>query len=104
MMTGQIESRLAELGLKLPRPAPPVATYVPYVLTDGVLHISGQLPFAPNGHLVTALLRADLGVERVAEASCYCSIVLMATISKGVDRTLDREKGALKRGGLVHRS
>src|SRR3546814_7262367 len=50
MMTGQIESRLAELGIKLPRPAPPVATYVPYVLNEGVLHISGQLPFAPDGN------------------------------------------------------
>src|SRR3546814_9206407 len=56
MMTGQIESRLAELGIKLPRPAPPVATYVPYVLNEGVLHISGQLPFAPDGNIVTGIL------------------------------------------------
>ena len=101
MMTGQIESRLAELGIKLPRPAPPVATYVPYVLNEGVLHISGQLPFAPDGNIVTGILGADLGVERGAQAARYCAIMLMAQISEALDGDLDRVKRILKLGGFV---
>src|SRR3546814_17012774 len=101
MMTGQIESRLAELGIKLPRPAPPVATYVPYVLNEGVLHISGQLPFAPDGNIVTGILGADLGVERGAQAARYCAIMLMAQISEALDGDLDRVKRILKLGAFV---
>ena len=40
-----IDARLAELGLTLPKPAAPVAAYVPAVEANGLLHISGQLPF-----------------------------------------------------------
>jgi len=40
-----IETRLSELGITLPAPAAPVAAYVPAVEVDGLLHVSGQLPF-----------------------------------------------------------
>ena len=54
----QIEKRLAELGIVLPKPAAPVANYVPYVRTGGMapgalpqLWVSGQLPLGPDGKL-----------------------------------------------------
>ncbi|HLS03479.1 MAG TPA: RidA family protein [Actinomycetales bacterium] len=37
--------RLAELNLKLPSVAPPVAAYVPAVRDGGLVYTSGQLPF-----------------------------------------------------------
>jgi len=40
-----IEAKLAELGIELPAPAAPVASYVPTVEANGLLFISGQLPF-----------------------------------------------------------
>ena len=44
-MTDRIDTKLAELDLKLPEAAAPVAAYVPAVEAGGLLHISGQLPF-----------------------------------------------------------
>ena len=44
-MTGRIESRLVELGFKLPPVAAPVAAYVPAVLDGDRVWTSGQLPF-----------------------------------------------------------
>ena len=38
-----IADRLAELGITLPKPAAPVAAYVPAVEVNGLLHISGQV-------------------------------------------------------------
>lgn len=46
-----IEAKLAELGLSLPEPAPPVASYVPTVRTGNLVYCSGQLPFL-NGKLL----------------------------------------------------
>ena len=40
-----IEERLAELGITLPEPAAPVASYVPTVEVGGLLYISGQVSF-----------------------------------------------------------
>ena len=47
-----IAAKLADLGLELPKPAAPVAAYVPVVEAGGLLHISGQLPFR-DGQVVT---------------------------------------------------
>jgi enamine deaminase RidA (YjgF/YER057c/UK114 family) len=38
--------RLKELGLELPTPAVPMANYVPFVLVNGFLYLSGQGPEA----------------------------------------------------------
>ena len=47
-----IDQRLAELGITLPQPAAPVASYVPAVEHHGLLHISGQISFAEDGSLI----------------------------------------------------
>lgn len=100
-MAGKIEQRLAELGIKLPRPAPPVATYVPYVLNDGILHISGQLPFTPDGNIVTGILGTDVNIERGAQAARYCGIMLLAQIRDALDGDLDRVKRIVKLGAFI---
>ena len=43
-MAGRIEAKLAELGITLPRPMPPIANYVPYVVTGNLVVVSGQVP------------------------------------------------------------
>jgi hypothetical protein len=42
-MAGTIDSRLAELGIDLPRPSTPAANYVPYVVAGNLVFISGQV-------------------------------------------------------------
>ena len=51
-----IDQRLAELGITLPQPAAPVASYVPAVEQGGLLHISGQISFAEDGNLILGRL------------------------------------------------
>ena len=41
--------RLKALGLELPTPAVPIANYVPFVLANGFLYLSGQGPKGPDG-------------------------------------------------------
>ena len=54
-----IEAKLAELGITLPAPAAPVASYVPAVEANGMLFISGQLPFV-DGKVVERGMVWDL--------------------------------------------
>jgi enamine deaminase RidA (YjgF/YER057c/UK114 family) len=49
-MAGQIEMKLAELGITLPSPMPPIANYVPYVVTGSLVVVSGQVPAARRRH------------------------------------------------------
>ena len=41
--------KLREYGYELPRPKPPVASYVPVVRTGNILYVSGQISSDDNG-------------------------------------------------------
>ena len=58
-----IDQRLAELGIELPQPAAPVASYVPAVEHGGLLHISGQISFAEDGSLIKGRLGEDMDID-----------------------------------------
>lgn len=58
-----VEQRLAELGLELPNPPGPAGNYQPWILSDNVLYLSGQLPIR-NGRLI---FTGCVGAERTEE-------------------------------------
>jgi enamine deaminase RidA (YjgF/YER057c/UK114 family) len=45
----KIDARLAELGISLPSPPAPVASYVPFVQSGNLVYISGQVSRAADG-------------------------------------------------------
>ena len=96
----QIENRLAELGMTLPTPAAPVASYVPYTMANGLLFISGQLPFR-DGEIMTGRLGDDANEEHGILAAQYCAIGLLAQAKAACEGDLDRLGQCLKLGGFV---
>lgn len=95
-----IAEKLAELGLKLPKPAAPVAAYVPAVEAGGMLHISGQLPFR-NGDLMTGRVGEDFNIEYGYEAARNCGLMLLAQIEAALG-SLDRVERIVKLGVFVN--
>lgn len=98
--TATIESKLASLGLSLPEPAAPVASYVPAVEAGGCLYISGQLPFI-DGQLVTGTLGRGLSVENGQAAAQACALMLIAQMKKALDGDLSRVARIVKLGVFV---
>ncbi len=72
------EARLAELGITLPTPSAPAANYVPFVMAGGLLHLSGQIPFADDGSLVKGRLGETMNVAGGQDAARRCAIALIA--------------------------
>ncbi|WP_106640537.1 RidA family protein [Allosphingosinicella vermicomposti] len=95
----KIASRLAELGISLPEAAAPVAAYVPAVEANGLLHISGQLPF-DDGQLMTGRLGEDRDVDYGQQAARRCGVMLLAQIQKALG-SLDRVERIVKLGVFV---
>src|SRR3546814_603782 len=85
-----ILERIAELGLTLPEPAAPVAAYVPVVETNGLLHISGQLPFREDGSLITGRLGETVAVEGGRAAAARCGLMLIAQLRAALGGDLER--------------
>ncbi len=91
-----IEARIAELGLTLPEPAAPVASYVPAVAAGGMLYISGQLPFL-DGVLMTGKLGDAHSLENGQAAAKACGLMLIAQMKKALG-SLDRVERIVKLG------
>lgn len=96
-----IDNRLAELGITLPKPAAPVASYVPAVESAGLLHISGQISVAQDGNLILGRLGEDMNLERGIEAARRCGIMLLAQIEAALG-SLDRVERIVKLGAFVN--
>ena len=67
-MSEKINNKLLKLGIKLPRPADPVASYLPYVISGNLLFISGQGPFNEKG-LITGKVGSDLTLDEGKDAA-----------------------------------
>ena len=73
-------ARLAELGLTLPRVAPPVAAYVPAVQSGNHVYVSGQLPIVDGKLAQTGKVGADVSPEQGAELARICALNALAAI------------------------
>jgi enamine deaminase RidA (YjgF/YER057c/UK114 family) len=99
-MTTQIDRKLEELGLQLPAPAAPVASYVPAVAAGGLLHVSGQLPFR-DGKVITGRLGDGTSLEDGQEAARACGLMLVAQAKAALSGDLGRVTRVVKLGVFV---
>ena len=100
-MTTHVDRKLEELGLALPEAAAPVAAYVPVVEANGLLHVSGQIPFK-DGALMTGRLGDDVDLAFGTEAAQRCALMLVAQIKKYLDGDLSRVERIVKLGVFVN--
>ena len=96
----EIISRLAALGLELPEPAAPVASYVPVVVAGGLAHVSGQLPFV-GGQLVTGRLGEDVTLDAGIAAARACGVMILAQLRAALG-SLERVERVVKLGAFVN--
>jgi enamine deaminase RidA (YjgF/YER057c/UK114 family) len=66
---GAVDARLAELGLRLPEVAAPLASYVPAVRSGSLVFTSGQLPFVSGSLPTTGKVGVGEGLVDPAEAA-----------------------------------
>lgn len=100
-MAGTAETKLAELGIKLPTPAAPIANYVGFVRTDKLLIVSGQLCLDAEGKLVAkGKLGAGVSIEAGNKAARACAINLLAQIKAALG-DLDKVTRVVRLGGFI---
>lgn len=94
------DAKLAELGLSLPEPAAPVASYVPVVIAGGLAHVSGQVSII-DGHLLKGRLGETLDVEQGIVAARACGLMILAQLKAALG-SLDRVERVVKLGAFVN--
>ena len=74
------ETKLAELGLKLPEVAKPVAAYVPAVRTGDLVYTSGQLPLREGTLIATGKVGDAVTPEVASECAQQCALNALAAV------------------------
>lgn len=97
-----VADRLNELGIELPKPVAPVATYVPYVITGNLISVSGQIPIRPDGTMPTGKVGEDLTLEEGQAVARQCGINILAQLNSALDGNLDRVKRIVRLGIFVN--
>ena len=90
-----IEARLKELGITLPAPPAPVASYVPFTLSGNQVMIAGQLPLADGALTCSGHLGGNVSLEDGQAAARLCAINVVAQV-KAAYGDLNRIKCCLK--------
>jgi enamine deaminase RidA (YjgF/YER057c/UK114 family) len=100
-VSGNIDAKLAELGITLPSPTAPIANYVPYVVAGDLVVVSGQLPLLDGKVAYTGKLGASVSVEQgqAAARQCFINVLLQLRAACGGD--LDRVRRVVRLGGFI---
>jgi len=101
-MAGEVEARLAKLGITLPEAAAPVANYVPYVTSGKLVFVSGQVTVEAGEFKFVGKLGRDFSVEEGQQAARLCAINLLAQLKAACGGDLDKVRRVVKLGVFVN--
>jgi enamine deaminase RidA (YjgF/YER057c/UK114 family) len=97
----KIDARLGELGITLPNPPAPVASYVPFVQSGNLIYISGQVSRGADGdHL--GKLGGGVSLEAGQAAARVCGLNLLAQLKAACGGDLDRVIRVVKINGFIN--
>ena len=94
------EERISELGLRLPEPAAPLASYVPTRRTGNLVYTSGQVPFVDGELRVQGKVGAEVSLEQAVEQARICALNCVAALKAEVGE-LSRVTRIVKVVGFV---
>jgi enamine deaminase RidA (YjgF/YER057c/UK114 family) len=98
-----IQKRLEELGITIPTVAPPVAAYVPAVISGNLVFTAGQLPFVGGALAYTGKVGDgdELVSPTIAKALAQTCILNALAAAENVIGSLDRVTRIVKVTGFV---
>jgi enamine deaminase RidA (YjgF/YER057c/UK114 family) len=93
-------ARLAKLGIVIPEVVPPVAAYVPAVVTGRYVYTSGQLPMRDGAMIAEGLVGSEVDAQIAQDCARQCAINALAA-AQAVIGSLDRVTRVVKVVGFV---
>jgi enamine deaminase RidA (YjgF/YER057c/UK114 family) len=90
MRDADILERLGELGLELPPPPEPVASYVPVTQSGSVVFVAGQVAMVDGRLLHPGKLGQHVSVEMGQEAAARAALQALSAIRGHLGGSLDR--------------
>jgi enamine deaminase RidA (YjgF/YER057c/UK114 family) len=100
-MAERIEEKIAQMGIKIPEAAKPLAAYIPALRVGNLIMTSGQVPIADGVIKFQGKVGKDLSEEEGKEAAKLCAINCLSAV-KSVIGSLDKIIRVLKLTAFVN--
>jgi enamine deaminase RidA (YjgF/YER057c/UK114 family) len=100
-MAGEVEVRLARLGLTLEAPPRPIASFLPFRVAGGLVFLAGQTCERGGAVPYVGRVGVELDLERGKQAARQCALNLLAALRAACDGDLDRVERCVRVGGFV---
>ena len=84
-----IEENLRKYNITIPKANKPVANYSPYVKTEKLIFISGQIPITGGNMLFTGKVNKDLEIPSAVKAAELCMLNSFAILKDAVQNNLN---------------
>jgi len=95
------EKLLKDLGITLPKPAKPVASYEGFIRTGNLVFVSGQIPVVDGKVAVTGKLGGGVSLEDGQKAARLCAINVLAQLNEATGHDLSKVTRVVKVTGFV---
>ena len=79
-----IEENLRKYKIIIPKANKPVANYSPYVITENLIFISGQIPIVDGNMIFTGKVNKDIEIASAVEAAELCMLNSFAVLKNAV--------------------
>lgn len=99
---GQIDKRLAELGVTLPPVAKPVANYVGWVKTGNLVFTAGQVTLSEGKIIYQGKVGKEISLDDANKAARLCAINILSQLKDACGGDLDRVVRIVKLVGFVN--
>ena len=97
------EDRIRELGISLPPPARPLATYVEAVTTGNLVFLAGHGPILDGKVTATGKIDRDLSIEQGYQVAREVGLHILSTLREELG-SLDRVARIVRVFGMVNSS
>jgi len=98
---GKIATRLEQIGVNLPAPPRPVASYVPAVRSGTLVFVSGQVPIVDGELVARGPVPSAVNPAAATAAARQCAVNALAVLASALDGDLDRVRRIVRVGVFV---
>ena len=97
-----IDKKLIEMGITLPKATDPVGSYVATKISGNLLFISGQISIDAEGKLIKGKVGIDLDTNQAYKAAERCALSIISQAKKACGEDLSKIKSCVKLTGFVN--
>ena len=91
-----IEENLRKYNITIPKANKPVANYSPFVITENLIFISGQIPIVDGNMIFTGKVNKDIEIASAVKAAELCMLNSFAVLKNAVKDNLNLVRKCIK--------